>query len=124
MFAVWRCAAVAVATTARADNPTVITASRDTRSPILRPGLEYLAPIQSFASNSFRTGKRDRAVDLAVARQRVDVVVGRHPLRVAEQHGDLGERAGPLVVGVGAYCCDGCGTAPLMPSASAFSPAR
>src|SRR5882724_215668 len=42
--------------------------------------------------------ERDRPVDLAVFGERVDVVVGRDALAVAEQLGKLGERAGALVV--------------------------
>jgi hypothetical protein len=38
------------------------------------------------------------AVDLPVVRQRVDVVICRHPPRVAEQFGNLSQRARALVV--------------------------
>lgn len=42
--------------------------------------------------------ERDASVNLAVVGERVDVVVGGDPLRVAEELGDLGQRAGALVV--------------------------
>jgi hypothetical protein len=37
-------------------------------------------------------------LNLPVVSQRVDIVVGCHTLRVAEESGDLGERAAALVV--------------------------
>jgi hypothetical protein len=49
-----------VATPTRAKNPTVITASRDTRPPIRIPPIEHLARVGRFAPNVFRAGERDR----------------------------------------------------------------
>jgi len=64
-----------------------------------RRGRQAVARIARIASLSGAdAGERDRSVDLPVVGQRVDVVVGRDPLRVAQELGDVGERPSALVV--------------------------